>query len=1349
MIAGLFNRLFRFLTAVSKSNQAARASYEVPEMDNTRDEIEEAIQAGYQNQKILQLAAAWCKNIDYTRGPLGVGMIEEMSGLPISGGSLRCDFAKAPQSFGMQLARTAVTFYEKNCVGCPDRIETNATEHLGTWAEAQIADREQREAEAAQAYREAQKASEERAVCRRLLHGQSNPASQSILDLLDRVDSPNRDPDAEHLLVKHAKMAPGDFPDALLDHLTSEAMTIGNSAFLEAAIAIFERQGRPAKDVMLDMAFLAVEKKIAPSAAGRIIAAHAQECNVETSSLPGIIKLAAGETNHLLHRQVGAEPAALLRLFDCEPDKVVMQFSSMLLDTNIWIRAHTAHAAETLVAARPDAGLLLLPVLLDSLSFQDNSMYMGDPFAVKQAVRVVADIFITNPKTSDTLIANRMYSSDPNLAKELWSCYDQARYRRPHEHVPQQVTNTIIQRSLQLLRLELDAELQLKIADTLSSASRHIDLEDKSFFSELVDLIVLWSSRLQEKDQPTDSNTVVWDIELWRESHRISAILHRLRIALEHVAKLDSDACISAIKAEWDTSDAHRTRVCFLEVFQSLVRDPTKFDLTLPFLRCALAGKSPSERAMALRVIGQIKSPEEFVPPDLVSQVWEAFEDEKLIVLFGAIHAARHIEIPKDRKSNVIATLIEVTSTYGSQLDCRYEVTAAIRLILRMVKSETYRVRVEQLVLKAINELPSEYAIDYLKGLNLEGHPAWPAAVLRVLRVDPQSERQDLAHVDVEFLLCTLARRSRSELAPHFTELAGIASERLSHKPWWAYAIADFLAFHQQHSQAADLCDSVVRMIPDTFEKRPMRDQALQIAFGHRINAAMAESDQDGVKHALFEWTQHLAGKDESSPTDRKEIESDQQGSLEMQLEVRKMIAKALDVVQSGQLPMCSLTDLSQNLLAVGRLTAPGDDRWALSEALRSLGMAAKWEPAVEAADGQASAFRDASRLIAEKVLTADRAGTWSDGVVEALKILACLETFADVPCAAASLKRAPVVFAVTDLLLPNSPVLQHQTQSETDERPTVLLHFTLNDQPISWPMALQAGMSYRVGASATVADWPRDVAEIYIKWKSAVPESVLSRSGLTITPGGVASDEGYLLARAEIPPTQGVDVTPEVTIQDVDGNRSAARIVGQRALRINTFTPSEIGIGLPMVSQRIVELLAELNAKIPSLPPDDRLNLLHLLDATSRFAALAVERKDLCDINEKRFQKELKNSLIMDHRIGGRIQEGLELGGGETDLVLERIVNELKVSRAKVTFESAQRHVNQSTQYASAIDCPISVLTILDQSPKSEPPGIQSNSMAWSYPSTHNSGLIHTPSMVAVIIIPVDFPVPSAWRSH
>lgn len=175
-----------------------------------------------------------------------------------------------------------------------------------------------------------------------------------------------------------------------------------------------------------------------------------------------------------------------------------------------------------------------------------------------------------------------------------------------------------------------------------------------------------------------------------------------------------------------------------------------------------------------------------------------------------------------------------------------------------------------------------------------------------------------------------------------------------------------------------------------------------------------------------------------------------------------------------------------------------------------------------------------------------------------------------------------------------------------------MLLHFTLNDAPASWPMALQAGVLYRLGASAAVDEWSSGPAEILIEWQSTAPESVLERRGFTILTDGKTTDTGYLLARAEIPPDQGIDLTPVATIRSVDGNERRVRIVGQRSLRVNTFAPADIGAGLPMVEQRIVELLAEASAKVPSLPRADRLNLLHLLDAISRLAALAIEKEEL-----------------------------------------------------------------------------------------------------------------------------------------
>ncbi len=109
--------------------------------DTFQDMYNDAIQLGLENLEILRLAAAWCENIGQTSGPLGIGDLQAATGLPITGGSLRCEYATAPTSFGASLTASSVEFYERNCIGCPHRKPTGATEHLGTYADSLIAER--------------------------------------------------------------------------------------------------------------------------------------------------------------------------------------------------------------------------------------------------------------------------------------------------------------------------------------------------------------------------------------------------------------------------------------------------------------------------------------------------------------------------------------------------------------------------------------------------------------------------------------------------------------------------------------------------------------------------------------------------------------------------------------------------------------------------------------------------------------------------------------------------------------------------------------------------------------------------------------------------------------------------------------------------------------------------------------------------------------------------------------------------------------------------------------------------------------------------------------------------------
>jgi hypothetical protein len=464
-------------------------------------------------------------------------------------------------------------------------------------------------------------------------------------------------------------------------------------------------------------------------------------------------------------------------------------------------------------------------------------------------------------------------------------------------------------------------------------------------------------------------------------------------------------------------------------------------------------------------------------------------------------------------------------------------------------------------------------------------------------------------------------------------------------------------------------------------------------------------------------------------------------------METRRLLATTLSAITAGKEAERSPSQVADRL-AHDHQAQVGDAVWGLEQGLRALAKAIEWEPAVAEADANPSRFRDAARHLAGKALASERRWAWSEPLVQALEILAGLNDFADVRRSAALLERAPVPAPVTNLLEPTRTWNPPVAEAEVEPATSVLLRFTLDDEPVSWPMALNPGRAYRLGVLATVELWPEGVERLVIDLESAVPASVIERNQIVV-PRGKQTGEAYLIPNKEIEPNKSVELTPAVSFVSGTGARYGASVVGQRSLRVTTFDPSTLRSGQPMVALRIIELLAELDAKIPTLPSQDRRNLIHLLDATARFAALANERDDLYGLDERGFQAKLKQAFVQDSFIGRRIQEAPKLGAGTTDLLFERIVDELKIDHNGIGIDEADRYVKQPTQYASAGDCPISMLTILDDSPKSDPPGVQSNYMRWAYPKLHGASNPRVPSMVAVVIIPIGFPVPSKWSAR
>ena len=80
------------------------------------------------------------------------------------------------------------------------------------------------------------------------------------------------------------------------------------------------------------------------------------------------------------------------------------------------------------------------------------------------------------------------------------------------------------------------------------------------------------------------------------------------------------------------------------------------------------------------------------------------------------------------------------------------------------------------------------------------------------------------------------------------------------------------------------------------------------------------------------------------------------------------------------------------------------------------------------------------------------------------------------------------------------------------------------------------------------------------------------------------------------------------------------------------------------------------------------------------------------------------------------------------------------------VTVETSHKYLGQPTDYASDTGSQLSILVVLDMTPKQVPPGVLENYLGWMKPAVAGLDDPRFPSLVGVIIINGNLLVPSGY---
>lgn len=465
-------------------------------------------------------------------------------------------------------------------------------------------------------------------------------------------------------------------------------------------------------------------------------------------------------------------------------------------------------------------------------------------------------------------------------------------------------------------------------------------------------------------------------------------------------------------------------------------------------------------------------------------------------------------------------------------------------------------------------------------------------------------------------------------------------------------------------------------------------------------------------------------------------------------IEARIELADALDAIAAGSHDAVALESAIAGFKGSTHQDAQVGIAGAFVDTLDALAHAVHWVHEAREAHISAERHLAASRLRAGDLL-AQAGDGWPDGLQAAASELAECADFMAPSRAASQLRCVPLPPRLTEFFRDrNQQRFSFDEEPARGESPAVGLLVQLHGEPVMKPALLQPRALNHLEIEARVQDWPDEAEELEVGFLGVHDELFLSASKVRFTPDAMIQPLEIHIAGDRPAGDPPLELTARADFLS-DEERIPARVVGNATLQVVTFDPdTATPLNLPTAARRVLEMTGEVNNALPNLSAADRRDVRLLLEGVLRFAHTVLDdRLDRDqDVDEAWFQQQLMAFLQADPFIGARLDEKAHRAGGETDPVLGNVVLELKVEKDDgITLDEAcERFVGQPTQYASAGDGQVSLLAILDVSPKRAPAGVIGNEVGWARPQLSSGPTPRFPSMVGVVVIRGAYPRPS-----
>ncbi len=1058
-------------------------------------------------------------------------------------------------------------------------------------------------------------------------------------------------------------------------------------------------------------------------------------------------------------------------------------------------RAAAAGAVRALAGTSPDLAASLVDVLVLDLALPPDDEY-NDP-ALPAIERTLAALLVLDvgdvPASVDTAGRHGDRELRERLLRMLSFAADtiapNPRWREPGDPTPDEarraaVTDTLFAAAAARVGGDWGDDARFGGARLIETLAEHDPLamlpRTPALLGAVLDLLDAERAPAPARlDVVSREPAAIRALEQMNRSSAITAAISRVLHAIESVAAADAAAvCAALVDLITDERDTDRGSDLLWWLLRTLGRigrrhgdEPRVLRIVLPTLHSYLVAGDALLRGRAIDAWVEIASAHA-LPSSLVDLLPALTKDATIAVARAVARAAARLDWPEAERPGLLYHALQLL--YGvdpsNHADAMKDAIYAATWLSRDA-DEPVRAAVEQVILEAAARLDGYDLRDALRSRWLPQTDRSPQMARLRLRqaLDPQINDRWNAREDEE--LCALLACGPGLAGLTDAELTEVALALAPEDPLAVAEIAEVAWRAGRPGAAAAIMATFLAATPD------------QPAFASRrllIDLVRAAADGDADAAARRDWQPAAARVAAAVATLTADHDSDVRrataASATAGVEVRRLLAGDGD--PTGRDPADAARARADAVAAAGDALADASPHATDTGGyLRAL---------AAACDVAAHLLRaDAAALDADR----DGAAAHADAASRrAAVILDDLEArfAADDPLAAPLRARLAAVAGISPGA-PAGPVLEDwvalsiplpivvgsrrrpgarggtpapaPVDGHASPTPVAVVLASLDGQLVTGPEVLRSGRVYDLGIEVQAGPWPdwadRLDAELLTHLTAAeitTPEFSWGRADHT-GDGETYAKTGPLVLRFTLGP--GQPAPPLLFRVTWRGHRDGERVTqtldltGHRELRLRPYDATrDRSTDYPIFDERLLGLydaLARAGYDADQLQAFCRL-LTSICRAGLRMTWDRRYRRGT-KVSERQFHDDLHDRLVADPELGGRVDRGSPLALGYLDVRHDGITAELKVERkTPVTRDTAPKYMGQPTQYAAADGARLSILTILDMSPKVLPIGTPENYLFTLEPRLHGLANPEAPSLVTVLIVNGNLPTPSSW---